>query len=111
MATGDFSFMSEDGKWMRPSRKPFIKGDYYTNLLRSNFIEMTATCLFRRDVFDRIGLFNQTLGGGEDYDLYLRIVREFPIICHPDRHRRISVARSESVEARRSHASRYDARR
>jgi glycosyltransferase involved in cell wall biosynthesis len=83
MATGDFSFMSEDGKWMRPSRKPFIKGDYYTNLLRSNFIEMTATCLFRRDVFDRIGLFNPTLGGGEDYDLYLRIVREFPIICHP----------------------------
>ena len=34
-------------------------------------------------MFDRIGLFNQTLGGGEDYDLYLRIVREFPIICHP----------------------------
>jgi glycosyltransferase involved in cell wall biosynthesis len=83
LATGDFSFMSQDGKWMRPSRKPFIKGDYYTNLLRSNFIEMTATCLFRREVFDRIGLFDPSLGGGEDYDLYLRIVREFPIICHP----------------------------
>lgn len=83
LATGDFSFMSEDGKWMRPSRKPFVKGDYYTNLLRSNFIEMTATCLFRREVFDRVGLFNPSLGGGEDYDLYLRIVREFPIICHP----------------------------
>lgn len=67
---------------MRPSRKPFIKGDYYTNLLRSNFIEMTATCLFRKEVFDRVGLFNPKLGAGEDYDLYLRIVREYPIVCH-----------------------------
>jgi glycosyltransferase involved in cell wall biosynthesis len=82
LATGDFSFMSEDGKWMRPSRKPIVEGDYYTNLLRSNYIEMPATCLFRRELFNRVGLFNPSLKGGEDYDLYLRVVREFPIICH-----------------------------
>src|SRR4051812_6741892 len=43
MATGDFSFVSANGTWMSPSGKPVIANNHYEALLRSNFIEMTAS--------------------------------------------------------------------
>jgi hypothetical protein len=34
--------------------------------------------MVRRSVFDRVGLFDETLPHAEDYDMWLRIVEEFP---------------------------------
>jgi glycosyltransferase involved in cell wall biosynthesis len=82
MASGDFSFVSADGSWIRPSGKPLVTENHYQSLLRSNFIEMTATCLFRREVFDRVGLFDPSLRASEDYEFYLRVARDSEIVCH-----------------------------
>lgn len=38
--------------------------------------------MFRRAIFDQVENFNGLFAGTEDYDLYLRIAREFPICGH-----------------------------
>lgn len=56
--------------------------DHYTALLRSNYIAMGATVLFRRSVLDRIGGFDPTLRACEDWDVHLKIARQFPVGQH-----------------------------
>src|SRR5262249_10534183 len=56
--------------------------DHYRELLRGNYIGMHATVLYRRGVLQRMGGFDIALRHCEDYDLYLRIARSWPIYCH-----------------------------
>lgn len=60
---------------------PFIatKSDPFESLLRWNHIAMLSTVLFQRSVLESVGLFNPELSACEDYELYLRIVRAYPI--------------------------------
>ena len=50
--------------------------------MKSNFIEMISSVLFRRSIFNEVGGFDATLRVAEDYELYLRIARALPICCH-----------------------------
>lgn len=47
---------------------------------------LTSTAMFRREVFERSGIFDETLPFSEDWDLWLRISRDFPFIKlrHPN---------------------------
>jgi glycosyltransferase involved in cell wall biosynthesis len=57
---------------------------HYRALLRSNYIGMHATVVYRRETLDRFGDFDPSLRACEDYDLFLRVARQAPIVCHPD---------------------------
>ncbi len=83
MAVGDHLFVSEDGSHLADSRKNCLLESHYEALLKSNFIEMISSVLFRRSVLEDIGGFDTGLRVAEDYDLYLRIARDYPICCHP----------------------------
>ena len=82
MAVGDHLFMSADGSHLSNSRKVHPLQSHYEALLKSNFVEMIASVLFRRSIFDEVGGFDPTLRVAEDYELYLRIARVRPICCH-----------------------------
>ena len=82
MAVGDHAFISAEGVRIRKSQKYAVVPRPYEALLKSNFIEMISSVLFRRSVFDQVGHFNAQLKVAEDYDLYLRIARVQPICCH-----------------------------
>jgi glycosyltransferase involved in cell wall biosynthesis len=56
--------------------------DHYATLLRSNCIGTVAVVLYKRDVLIRVGGFREDLPAWEDYDLTLRIVRQYPVACH-----------------------------
>lgn len=44
----------------------------------------TCNCLYRREIFDEVGLFpERTLFSGEDYDLAQRVARRFPCVYTP----------------------------
>lgn len=58
-----------------------IKSDHYYHLLQSNYIGMHATVMFRRWIFDEF-LFDTVLNACEDYDIYLRIARKYPVAHH-----------------------------
>ena len=57
-------------------------GNPYLHLLQNNFIAMHATVLYRRWVFDFFR-YDCNLRASEDYDMYLKIARTYPIIHHP----------------------------
>lgn len=55
-----------------------LEGDLYPLLFQSNFVT-TSGVLVKRECFDRVGLFNEKLDQAEDYDMWLRIAKEYPI--------------------------------
>jgi len=58
-----------------------VGGDYYLHLLHGNYIGMASSVMFRRWVFDEF-LFDTSLTACEDYDLYLKIARKYPVFHH-----------------------------
>lgn len=59
---------------------PF-QSNFYTSMLRSNFIGMHASVLYRRFVFNDF-LFDASLPTSEDYDLFLRVMARYPVYNH-----------------------------
>lgn len=54
-------------------------GRIYDNLLKENFI-FTPTVTLRRDVLKDVGYFDEGLPIAEDYDLWLRIAKDFEVL-------------------------------
>lgn len=54
----------------------------YKELLKCCFIGNPGSVLYNRWVFSLVGEFDETNGPAADYDLYLRVARQFPIFCH-----------------------------
>jgi hypothetical protein len=80
--SGEHRYIDIDGHITKEWRRPAVTSDHYRHLLESNYIGMHATVLYRRAVFDEVGGFDATLPACEDYDLYLRIARRFPVGNH-----------------------------
>jgi glycosyltransferase involved in cell wall biosynthesis len=53
-------------------------GDVYKGLLRENFI-FTPAVVVKKEVFDTVGLFDESLKICEDYEMWLRIAKEYRI--------------------------------
>jgi glycosyltransferase involved in cell wall biosynthesis len=56
---------------------PRKRGDLSKELPGSNCIGGTSAVLLRRECFDKVGLFDESLPSFQDYDLWIRISREF----------------------------------
>jgi glycosyltransferase involved in cell wall biosynthesis len=80
--SGHNKMISSDGSPLMTPSRPHILSDHYGALLRANYIGCPASVIYRREVFDTVGVFNTKLKNCEDYDLYLRIARSFPVYCH-----------------------------
>jgi glycosyltransferase involved in cell wall biosynthesis len=83
MSVGDHLFVAEDGSYLADSNKKCLTASHYEALLRSNFIEMISSVLFRKSALEKVEGFDTGLRVAEDYDLYLRIARDSQICCHP----------------------------
>jgi glycosyltransferase involved in cell wall biosynthesis len=70
------------GTLRRPRPPRHIGGDIYLNILSRKYHIMPGTVMYRRFVFDSVGRFDPGLKASEDYDLYFRISRRFPVYCH-----------------------------
>ncbi|MBI3650623.1 MAG: glycosyltransferase [Acidobacteria bacterium] len=51
-------------------------GKIFNDLLASHFIAMSSV-MIRKSCFEQVGLFDESLMGSEDYNLYLRLARKF----------------------------------
>jgi glycosyltransferase involved in cell wall biosynthesis len=78
MVFGRCRLVNEDGLPL-PTNLPTVQSDYFDELLRDNFIWTPGMVAFRRKVFDLVGGFNEALSPAADYDIYLRISRQFPV--------------------------------
>ncbi len=58
--------------------------DPYARLLRGNFIAMHGTVMYRRERLVEAGAFDTALRRCEDYDVYLRMAKRYPIAGYAD---------------------------
>ena len=78
----DFQSVDEQRNYLRIERCKHIVGDGYLQLLLYDFVG-TSTVVVKRECFDACGLFYEQLFGPEDWDMWIRITREFSIIHVP----------------------------
>jgi glycosyltransferase involved in cell wall biosynthesis len=79
---GHCQFIAFDGTPMRGLQPSIVEGDFYLALLRGLPIHAPASVMYRREVFEDVGVFNVRLSPAADYDLYYRIASRFPVCCH-----------------------------
>jgi glycosyltransferase involved in cell wall biosynthesis len=84
--SGHHRVIASDGsllwEWKDHSLAHPLDRDPYEALLRQNYIPTVGTVLFRRPVFEAVGVFDGSWDAAADYDFYLRVARSFPILCH-----------------------------
>jgi glycosyltransferase involved in cell wall biosynthesis len=79
---GHVKFIAQDGSPLLNLNKSRVSGDHYLNLLRHNYITTVGMVMFRRAIFDSAIGFDPSLAPAEDWDLYLRITKSFPVYDH-----------------------------
>jgi hypothetical protein len=57
------------------------RGDLYEQMVRGNVVGTPSTVLLRRECFERIGPFDERIPYGLDYDMWIRISKEFHFDC------------------------------
>jgi glycosyltransferase involved in cell wall biosynthesis len=81
-AAGLCRIIGPDGA-LRPFRQQApVSGDPYAALLRSNFVWMPGEAIFRRERVIEAAGFDPTVPASADYDLYLRLARQHPVVVH-----------------------------
>lgn len=58
-------------------------GDIFVNSLELCLISPSAV-IMRKELFDKVGLFDETLPACEDYDLWLRVTSRYPVGLLPE---------------------------
>jgi FkbM family methyltransferase len=81
---GAYRFIAADGSGLVEYPPHGVREHHYVELLRTNYIGMPGVVLYRRDLFSAIGGFDVSLKSCEDYDLYFRATRNFPIQCYDE---------------------------
>jgi glycosyltransferase involved in cell wall biosynthesis len=60
---------------------PRERGRLFESMLRRGFFSHTSTVLAKAECFEKIGLFDVGFRYGEDFDMWLRIAREYEVEC------------------------------
>jgi glycosyltransferase involved in cell wall biosynthesis len=82
--------MDKKGNYISKRCLPKKGGYIFEDLLSTNYMSVT-TLLIRRECFEKVGLFDSSLDGQEDWDMWIRIAKyyKFSLIKIPLAKRRI----------------------
>lgn len=76
--------IAADGTALSTNSFVGIEKDPYRQLLLYCCVYPPSTVMFRRDLFEAVAGFDSQILGAEDYELYLRIARRFPIFGYDE---------------------------
>ncbi len=76
-------FIDEDSNFFRPGCHISVNGKVGEQLLLVNVIENGSNVLVRKAVFDRVGNFDTELSTAADWDMWLRIAKEYEFVAVP----------------------------
>ena len=71
--------IAADGSPSPTPHHPLIEKEHYRTLLQYCYICTSGAVMFRREIFQFVHEYNPTLVATGDYDLYLRIARDFSV--------------------------------
>ena len=80
--SGEHLYIDAGGGQLKTWMREIPQSDHYARLLRGNYIGPPNSVIFRREALSRVGGFDPAVTPCEDYDLYLRVAREFAVISH-----------------------------
>lgn len=80
LSFGAIRIIDETGREIRPPHICRARKDYFRMLLEGNPIGCPAAAMIRKQAFIDAGFFETSLRNAEDYDLYLRIARQKPLV-------------------------------
>jgi glycosyltransferase involved in cell wall biosynthesis len=80
--SGRFRFVAADGATLYGRQGHGVEHHHYAEMLRRNYVAALCTVMFRRSVFETVSGFSPAFSVCADYDLYLRVLRDFPAACH-----------------------------
>lgn len=75
----NFIYMNESGQTLHTPPRQYFSGNITKRLLVENFVN-GMTSLVRRECFEIVGLFDESLPMGIDYDLWLRISTKYDFL-------------------------------
>jgi Glycosyl transferase family 2 len=80
--SGEHRYIDADGQVLAEWARPTVTSDHYVELLKGNYIGCPSAVMFRRAVFAAVGQFDERFVPCEDYELFLRVARRFPVCAH-----------------------------
>jgi hypothetical protein len=69
---------------VREARQPLVTRDHYLRLLEECFIWSGSSLVYRRQALEEVGAFNERRTAADDYELYLKLARAYPVVCHEE---------------------------
>ncbi|MBD2693188.1 glycosyltransferase [Anabaena catenula] len=75
--------IDESSRFLRSGSRFTANGDVYSKLLVANFLENGSNPLIRADALASIGGFEASLSPAEDWDLWLRLARQYHFVVIP----------------------------
>jgi glycosyltransferase involved in cell wall biosynthesis len=78
--TGTFNVHKASGRIVS-QRLPSKRGHIFQDMLTHNWVRTTTTVVVRKECFDKVGLFDETLTSSQDYDMWIRIAKEYEFEC------------------------------
>jgi Glycosyl transferase family 2 len=76
--------IGRDGRVVREAQQPLVSRDHYLKLLEECFIWSGSSLVYRRGPLQAVGAFNEDRVAADDYELYLKLARAFPVLCHEE---------------------------
>lgn len=74
--------VGRDGEILREAVQPLVTRDHYLELLKDCFIWSGSSVVYRRAALEAAGGFGERLRAADDYELYLKLARSYPVLCH-----------------------------
>jgi len=76
--------IDEHGNYLGPGSHVVHFGHVYEQLLVRNFVESGSNPLIPLSILDKVGVFDESLNAAEDWDFFLRICHDYPVVCVPE---------------------------
>jgi glycosyltransferase involved in cell wall biosynthesis len=76
-------YIDESGQFLHPGKHITENGDVYAKLLVTNILDNGSNYLIRREALNKIGGFDESLFGPEDWDLAIRLAANYQFVAVP----------------------------
>jgi glycosyltransferase involved in cell wall biosynthesis len=80
--SGRWKLIASDGSALSTPLQPLVEKDHYEALLRGCYISTPAAVMYQRIMLEHLGGFDTSVSPSADYDLYLRVARQYPVHHH-----------------------------
>ncbi|MGL5084037.1 MAG: glycosyltransferase [Microcoleaceae cyanobacterium] len=76
-------YIDEKSQFLRRGGRLSVEGDAYPYLLLNNILENGSSPLIRRQAFEEVGMFDESLKAAEDWDMWIRLAAKYSFITVP----------------------------